>query len=305
MRSLNIKKFLFSLRSAVFGFAAAGLFYVCAPAVCCAQRAGGDAPSRFMERIDAEEGARMLAAFRTQRLDGDYCFRFELEHLPRRGKKITYYGTMWGSWGAGGPVTRFKLYSIGADGGDAGSEVVEYIIRNGVEPAVWIRRGGSGEFERLVGAALFEPVVSGVCYTPFDLQMPFVYWQDYEYEGPARSRQRIVQQFRMLPPADSAALARGVDAVRIGIDDTYDALLLVEVLGEGAEVRSRFEVGAWKKVQDQWIVREITLKDYASRDRTRFEVKAASVGLVLNPLIFDANRAFSPPSIPEAMFDVF
>ena len=62
-------------RSAVCGLSAAGLF--CAYSQAHAQvRLGGEPASRFMERIDAEEGAQRLAAFRRQRLEGDFCFEF-------------------------------------------------------------------------------------------------------------------------------------------------------------------------------------------------------------------------------------
>ena len=95
-------------RSAVCGLTVAGLFcaYLQAPAQV---RLGGERASRFMERIDAEEGAQRLAAFRRQRLEGDFCFEFELAHKPRRGRTIPYAGIMWGSWNESGPITRFRV----------------------------------------------------------------------------------------------------------------------------------------------------------------------------------------------------
>lgn len=237
-------------------------------------------------RIDQEEGVRRMDAFRSQRLDGDYCFRFELEHLPRRGDKTTYLGTMWGSWNEHGPINRFEILPS-ADSAGGGSEVVELIVQNGVEPHVWIRRGRSGSFDEITGPALFEPVIPGVVYSPFDLQMPFIYWDDFSYEGPVRVQSRIAQQFLMSPPEGSLSGERGIGAVRVCLDDSYDALLRIEVLdGDGDEL-SRFTVESFKKVQGQYIVKEITLKDYATRDRTRFQVKAASVGLSLKAQVFD------------------
>lgn len=284
MRIDQTKLFFSKLRSAVSVFTVAGLFCACVSSMTFAQRV--DHRESPYVRIDQEEGVRRMAAFRSQRLEGDYCFRFELAHLPRRGDKTTYRGTMWGSWNEKGPVTRFEI-SPSEVSPESDSDVVELIIQNGLSPNAWMRRGRSGSFNEIVGPALFEPVIPGVVYSPFDLQMPFIYWDGFTYEGPLRVQSRIAQQFLMSPPKGSLSDARGIGAVRIGLDDSYDALLRVEVLDGDGKQLSRFTVESFKKVQKQYIVKEITLKDYATRDRTRFQVKAASVGLILKPTLFD------------------
>ena len=124
-------------------------------------------------------------------------------------------------------------------------------------------------------------------YSPFDLQMPFVYWKDFTYEGPTLvGATRIAQQFFMQPPAFSASAERGISGVRVGLDDTYNALWRIEVINAESEVSSRFAVESFKKIQEQYIVKRITLTDYSSRDRTTFEVKAAAVGISLNQKLF-------------------
>jgi hypothetical protein len=294
----------FRFRSAVFGLSAAGLFFACLPIFARqSERAGGEERSRFMERIDQAEGAERMADFRRQRLDGDYCFKFELEHLPRRGAAVRYQGRMWGSWNGLGPVSRFELHPEPGQVDVGLSEAVHLIIQNGAEPRAWIRKGAQQVFKMIVGDDVFEPVLPGVVYSPFDLQMPFIYWQEFEYEGPERVKSRIAQNFRMLPPVGSAAESKGVSAVRIALDDTYDALLQIEVLDVRGEALSRFTVESFKKVQEQYVVKEVTLKDYSTKARTRFRVKAASVGLVLNPALFDSRVDAQLPVIPESMFD--
>ena len=289
----------FSKRSVAFGFAVTGLFCAFFLGMSSAQqRAGGDSVDRY-EKIDQPEGVRRMAAFRNQRLMGDYCFRFELEHLPRAQKTVSYYGTMWGSWNELGPVTRIKL--------NANAEVgfnmpVELIIQSGPQAKVWSRTA-AGDFELLKGDALFESVIPGVTYSAFDLQMPFFYWEEFLYEGPARERSQIVQLFSMQAPVGSYAYERGISAVRLGLHDVYDALLRVEVLDENSEELSRFTVESFKKVQGEYIVKEVTLKDYATRDRTRFKVKAAIVGLGLDEALFDASEPVNPPVINSEMFE--
>lgn len=275
----------FLKRSAFVGLAAAGLFCVYT-SVSAQGRAGRENSSRFMERIDAEEGAKRLSAFRQQRLDGDFCFAFELAHKPRRGRTVRYDGMMWGSWNEEGPITRFRVKPN--DSSDVNAEPVELIVQNGAKPRAWIRRSANDEFTRIEGEALFEPILPGLLYSPFDLQMPFVYWEEFIYEGPVLiGASRVAQQFLMQPPVGSASAERGVSGVRVGLDDTYDALWRIEVIGGSGEAISRFAVESFKKVSGQYIVKRITLKNYASKDRATFEVKAAEVGISLNRNFFN------------------
>ncbi|MGZ0708459.1 hypothetical protein ACWPKO_08980 [Coraliomargarita sp. W4R53] len=248
----------------------------------------------MMERIDAEEGALRLEAFRRQRLDGDFCFEFELEHKPRRARTVRYEGTMWGSWNEQGPITRFRVTPPRGEVDDAlaAPQVVELIIQNGVSPQVWVRRSEDEAFRLIDGPALFDPILPGLLYSPFDLQMPFVYWEDFIYEGPTLvGATRVAQQFLMQPPAESASASRGISGVRVGLDDTYNALWRIEVMDTAGGVASRFAVESFQKVQEQYIVKRITLTDYPSKDRTTFDVKAASVGISL------ARELFSPESM--------
>ena len=290
-------------RSALYSFAVAGLF--CALITATGQRAGREMPSRFMDRIDAEEGARRLSDFRRQRLEGDFCFEFELEHKPRRARTELYKGIMWGSWNDLGPVTRVlipaskdqKSISAGAP------QMVDLIIQNGEHPKAWIRHTPDSVYKRVEGRAIFEPILPGILYSPFDLQMPFIYWKDFVYEGPALfGVSRVVQEFLMLAPEDSASALRGIASVKVGLDDTYNALWRIETINEDDSVASRFTVESFKKIQDQYIVKRITLTDYPTKDRTTFNVKKASVGISLSHEIFDPNALqkkvlFAPPSM--------
>lgn len=274
-------------RSAIAGLAAAGLFCAYIP-LHAQERAGGERHKHGMERIDQEEGARRLEAFRNQRLQGDFYFKFRLEHKPRKARTVRYDGEMWGTWNEQGPITRFRIYPKKNSATSDESESVELIVQNGPSQSAWIRRSEDSTFELLEGAALFEPILPEVLYTPFDLQMPFVYWDDFIYEGPTLvGASRVAQQFLMLPPESLAAETRGIAGVRIGLDDTYNALWRVELVDDEGEELSRFSVESFKEVQEQYIVKRITLKDNVSRDSTTFHVSAASVGLSLKSQLFD------------------
>lgn len=251
------------------------------------QRPGGNEARRGMERIDQEEGAKRLEAFRRQRLEGDYVFEFELEHKPRRARTVRYDGVMWGSWNERGAVTRFKIFLNNGDT-ESSDPLVELIVHNGAEPGAWIRRDSSRPFKRVEGEALFEPLLPGWIYSVFDLQMPFIYWNDFIYEGPSLiGMSRVAQNFLMLPPEKSQSARQGIKGVRVALDDTYNALWRVEVVRADDTVDSKFEVESFKKVQGQYIVKRITLTDYPGEDRTTFDVEDASVGLKLDPELFE------------------
>jgi len=289
-------RFFFLNWSAVFGIAVAGLFCALISTPLHGQRSLIN-DTRY-EVIDAEEGERRMEHFRRQRLDGDYCFRFVLEHLPSKAKTVRYYGTMWGSWNERGPITRIELSTEPDTLQIDNDSCIEMIFQNGPEPEAWLRRSRKDEFVQLTGDALLEPVLAGIVYTPFDMQMPFLYWDEYKYEGPVRVRTSVAQTFLMLPPEETT----NIQGVRIGIDDTYNALRRIEVIAGVGEPRSEFTVESFKQVQEQWIVKRIVLKDNASGDRTRFKVRAASVGLILPETIFLPKKDVSFPVIPESMF---
>jgi len=299
---LNINLFLVIKRSVFSRYAVAGLFYVVALTGLLAESRERGNTSRFIPSIESDVAHTRLMSLRQLRWQGDFCWRFKLQHLPRRGDSTVYQGTCWGSWNEQGPVNRFQLFATEA-GAAAGLPGVELIIQNGSDAAVWIRQAPATEFKLMDGASLFEPILPGVLYTPFDLQMPYIYWNAYSYQGAARVLSRVAQWFRMLPPKASAA-AQQVQAVRIAVDDSYDALLKVEVYGMDGELRSDFKVESFKQVQRQYIIKQITLKDYRSRDRTRFQVVAASMSLSLDPSIFNPQRQQPVPILADELFEV-
>jgi hypothetical protein len=310
MHLIKIPTFFFRLRSAVLGFAAAGLFYACLPSVSNAQRAGDSGPRpSIMQKIDAEEGAKRIASFRAQRLSGDFCFKFQLEHKPKGSSRtVRYNGVMFGSWNERGPVSRFQLYPQRVKRGEL-VEVspIELIVQNGVSPEVWMRHDAAEPFARIKDGALFEPIFDGVIYTPFDLQMPFIYWDDYTYEGPANVLSRIGQRFLMKSPAGSLSARHGISGVRIALDDMYYGLLGVEVFGVNGEPRSEFTLRSFQKVQGQYIVKEIVLSEIDGGEvqgSTGFKVKQASVGLIFDAAVFDPNCDVDAPEISAALFDV-
>ena len=289
-------------RQLVFLFICRALFFALAVSFVLPEVTYGQSPlqkdSRY-EVIDEAEAARRLDAFRKQRLKGDFCFRFQLEHLPRRGSSVRYYGSMWGSWNEKGPVTRIQLNESETGESKAG---VDLILQNGPEPRAWLRDPSTACFVPLKGDALHQPLLPEIVYTPFDFLMPFLYWENYEYAGAKRMRSRVARNFLMVPDVTSV-VPDWLQAVRIGIDDAYNALLHIEIVEKPDRTRSSFTIESFKQVQGQWIVKGIVLKDWKSRDRTRFKVLSASVGLTFSHAVFSPTNAIDHPVVPDRLFE--
>ena len=276
------------------------------PWVSTAQRTTqNEVRTRVMERLNEEEAAQLLASFRMQALEENFCFQFQLEHKPRRGRTVRYKGIMYGSRNEKGPISRLKLYPDKISEESSGSlSPVEMIVQNGPVPKVWIRRQSTEAFTLIKDGSMFEPIFEGVLYSPFDLQMPFIFWDDHTYEGPSRVLSRIGHKFLMFPPEDSLAEREGINAVRVSVDDTYYALLRAEVLQDDKKVRSRFTVRGIKKIQGLYIVKQVELKNLITKDATDFKVKAACLGLQYTAAMFDPEKPEEPPETSTIPFEI-
>ena len=88
---------------------------------------------------------------------------------------------------------------------------VEIITHGGVSPSAWYRRNQHDTFIPMQGTETLNPIVPDILFRTFDLQMPYVHWQNYLYVGPDRiGRAGGVQVFNMYPPPESPAALAGV-----------------------------------------------------------------------------------------------
>jgi hypothetical protein len=236
---------------------------------------------------DQAAGERRLTEFRRQGLAGDYFLDFNLEQLPRRGARTVIPGRWWGTPGRGAPLTRVELET--ADGPE------RLLVRGGAAARVW-RQGETADQEP---AAWFEPL-AGTMLTPFDLSMPFLHWQDWVYEGVARGRQgRASHVFLLYPPEEIAAAQPDLAGVRIHLDDQFNALLQVTRLDADEQPAQTLTVLNLRRLDDQYIISVVELRDERTRDKTRFVVNEARVGLDFSPAIFSPaalSRAIPPPA---------
>ncbi|HWA08628.1 MAG TPA: outer membrane lipoprotein-sorting protein [Opitutaceae bacterium] len=222
---------------------------------------------------DQAEGRRILEEFRVggaMGISGEYYLEFELRVLPRRGEERSYQGRLWGSSNAQGPISRVSL--------DANGAPQRLLVQNGPQAAVWTAGGTGKEPVTMLGvAALFTPLAS-TNFTPFDLQMPFLYWTDFVYEGIAKVRGRPAYQFLLYPPADFAAKYPALTGVRLYLDTEYRQPVQSEQIGDGGRLLKSMILQELKKISGQWLPKTIDLRDETTRDKTRLSVTGAALG---------------------------
>jgi hypothetical protein len=63
-----------------------------------------------------------------------------------------------------------------------------------------------------------------------------------------------------------------------------------ERLDANGRVLTTFSLGELKKVAEQWTLKSIDLRNENTRDKTRFSVTAAALGLEFAPALFEPAR---------------
>lgn len=239
-------------------------------------------------RPDQAEGRRILEEFRQLGIAGDYYLEFQLRVMPRRGDERRVAGRWWGSRNAEGPVSRLIVHPGVAD------TETRLLVQNGVRPVAWQWSAKAGQPQQLGLGALFDRVAD-TDVTIFDLQMPFLHWNDFVFEGVAKVRGRPAQAFLLYPPAEFTAAYPALTAVRVFLDLEFHALVQAEQIGAEGRPLKAMTVLDLKKIGDQWIVKSIDLRDETTRNKTRFSVTGAALNLDFSPALF------SPDELAEAV----
>lgn len=251
----------------------------------------------FTGNADPAEGRKILAEVRKLGLAGDYALNFTLRAMPRRGDERSVSGRLYGTRNTQGPISLVEFPP-----GTAGARRI--LVQNGVQSAVWtVPQDGAAAVA--VGAAqLFVPL-AGTELTAFDLQMPFLFWNDCVFEGVVSVRGRPAHRFLAYPPAEIAAARPELTGVRFYLDTQFSALVQAEEIGPAREPTRTISVLDLKRTQDQWIVRTIDLRNETTRDKTRFRITGAALNLTLPPIVFAPAHLPVPPEIGGLKFEEF
>lgn len=239
------------------------------------------------EQIDPAEGVRILKAFRNARTEGDYEFSIQLINRTRNDGETELFGSMWGTWDAEGiPLVRIDLVR-------PGEGPLRLICRGGNNGSI-LRAEGDTPAKPMPEADKFAPLAPGATLTPFDLQMSFVHWTDYTYEGTKKLIGRTAHYFLLRPPAGQDC--QDIASVRVAIDANFMILLHAEELDKNGAILKTFRINDFAKKDGQWIIKELDLVDARNKNRTRFRVLDARLGLNLPSSLFapDENGMIQP-----------
>jgi hypothetical protein len=247
-------------------------------------------PAHYVQigKPDQAEGRKILEEFRTKGISGDYYLEFLLRVLPRRGDERVVPGRMWGGRNDLGPVSRVILQP-----GVTGAER-RLLVQNGPQSAVWAWPDAAGQVAPLGSAALFTPLAD-TDLTAFDLQMPFIYWNDFVFEGVEPVRGRPAHVFLLYPPAGISAQKPDLAGVRVYLDTQFGALVQAQQIGNDNQTLKSITVLDLKKVDSQWIVKTIDVRDEKTRNKTQFTITGAALDLDFSGGLFE------PGALPDSI----
>ncbi len=132
-----------------------------------------------------------------------------------------------------------------------------------------------GSLQPLAPERLVEPIVAGLPFTWNDLLMPYLTWQDVEYEGPDRYLGRPAHRYALSNPDPEGFPARVV----VTLDEDYAALLRGSLYDADGEVVKRIRVGGFRQYGDEWMFSSLYWEDRASRSSVRLSVDSFRYGL--------------------------
>ena len=255
----------------------------------------GQAPDLAQVGVpDQAQGRGIIERFRESGPAQNYYAEFELRQLPRRGPEKTFRGRMWAGRNQEGSILRVEL-----NPGEAGER--RFLVQNGESAAVWFCDPNEvAARPRKIGP--LTPLVPGIETTPFDIQMPFLYWPDETLLSISRAPglQRPAYVFLFRPPAAFEVSAPAIGGVRAFLDTQYNAPVQTETIGSNGRILKTMSLVDLKKVQGQYMPKEIDVRNEATRDKTRFELTAAAIGVALPPSFFEPAQLSGPASPPPS-----
>ena len=221
-----------------------------------------------------------------------YSFQFRLRHMPRRGEESFSKGIVSGpSLGHGHCRVRIE-----------GNQTTTYLFRNQANPQAWKMIEGDPKPMELEGPDFFSPMVSGMNQSPFDLLMPFVFWEaKYQKSGKVAGRPAHLFSFSL--PEWVVREKPDWSHLTLGLDDAYDLPLRVETFGQSYVPDRTYVLQSFKKVQSRWIVKSIDCKDRMTRSTTRLEITGAAMDLDISGNLFTPEGLAHPIQLPGDSYE--
>ena len=233
-----------------------------------------------VKSLSSQEAMQRLAAIRSQRFDGDYVFSFTLEHMPKRGSVQVFHGTLWGRWQNAFPKLRLKIHSE-----DPNQPPREWLIHAGKKLNGW-KANHDGEMQPLSNESLYDPLLPVLNYSAFDLAFQFLFWENAQYVGPLRVHGTPAHVYRLLPDPNQSPVPYSY--LRIVLHAGHNTLMRADFFDQSEQLLKSLNVRSFKKVQDEWLVKEIDALDPIQHHKTRFTTHRAALNRDMPPSYFDA-----------------
>lgn len=233
--------------------------------------------------LSADDAKERWEEFLVSRPVKDYCFKFDMAHLPRKSEAVEYFGYVWGRHLSGGTYSMRLKISQKSDAGKSAEFL--FVSKNGV--CRMFKKTG-GKVEEIPHSDWFKPILDGLVYTPFDFAAPYKKWKS-NYAGPGRVG-RAVHFFDMRPDAEFAEKNPNLKKVRIALSREFNAPFYTEYYGEGESPERALMLDSIKKIGDVWFMKEIEMQDKKNRDKDKMKIVAIKFFDSLSPEIFDVEN---------------
>ena len=228
-------------------------------------------------------GWEILQKFRALWQPSGYRYHFELKIMPRREKSRYIRGVMIGKTNERGVAMRFDVTLKSENAGETGELVPalahRFLLQSGLGAYAMESRSDEEQAPQRMDAEELFDSISESDFTVFDMLAPYVYWQRFVYEGRMTQRSRPVHIFEMYPPDDDVDLGEKVSSVRLFIDNQFNGLIKSEVYGPNKDLIKTLSLSEFRKVDGHWIFGAVEMRDEKTRNKTRFKVTDAAVGL--------------------------
>jgi len=241
-----------------------------------------------MKTPDQAEGTDILGQMRQALMAEDTYLEFELKVLPRRGEEILSEGRLWASQNSEGPVMRLSL-------GEG-----TLLVQSGPNPMAWRWSSRAQREPAAMDVAKWFAPLADSDLSAFDLQMPFLFWEDWVYEGQGMVGGRTADTFFVKPPPSVATQRPELTAIRFHLDRTYHAILLAEHIGKDGAVMKTFRLVGLKRVGERYTMKAVEIRDEMTRRKTRLTVTEARIGDQLPAVMFKPEYLDRAPSKPAS-----
>lgn len=202
--------------------------------------------------LSRQEANQRWTEFSIESRMADYCMSFTLEHIPRKGAETKRKGFIFGKQLGNTAFTRIVF--------DADSGGKEFLLENSPDnQRVW--KFENGKLEEIKKSDWTKPFFNGCIYAPFDLLVPYRNWP-VSYAGPDRIGQ-AVHYF------DARSESFPDFKVRVALTREFNSPAQTQILGPNDEPIKTLSLGSIKKIDNVWLMLELSMRDESSRDKDK------------------------------------